>query len=333
MSTLARPRRLRLLWLALLLLVVAPASLMPRLSSGTDLARMRNALIFEPLPRSAFEWPGDALPVGWLRDTEPPNPLYRKAVAHLALDRQPDDWQRALTIARHLLGAAPVRDSGKVQAGLDDTYRRIVVQGDGYCADFVRVFRALAEVAGLTQRVWAFSFDGFGGEGHVWVEIWNRRERRWQLMDVYNNSWFDLGRGPISALELREALRAADPALKRARLHPQVRDGYAIEAKAWDYYRRGLDQWYLMWGINPFAEDALMSSLPSHPLARSFGQGLLIVLGLHPQAAALADVGNRDAIESMRWLRLHLLAVVLGLLLGGVLLMLGLARALRAHRA
>lgn len=332
MSRLAPRRRHRLLWLALLLLVLAPASLLPHLGAGTDLTRMRNALIFEPLPRAAFEWPGDTLPTGWLRESQPANLFYRETVARLALDRQPDDWERALTIARHLLGSAPVRDSGMVQAGLDDTYRRIVAQGDGYCADFIRVFRALAEVAGLTQRVWAFSFDGFGGDGHVWVEIWNRRERRWQLLDVYNNSWFDLGRGPISALELRDALRAADPALKRTRLHPQVRDGYAIEAKAWDYYRRGLDQWYLMWGVNPFAEDALTASLPGHPLARSFGQGLLIVRGLHPQVAALAEVGNRQAIAGMRWLRLHLLAVALGLLVGGVLLVLALAQALRARR-
>jgi hypothetical protein len=51
-------------------------------------------------------------------------------------------------------------------------------------------FTGLAIAAGIPVRAWAFSFDGFGGHGHVWVEIWNRQLERWQLLDVFNNYYF-----------------------------------------------------------------------------------------------------------------------------------------------
>ena len=77
-----------------------------------------------------------------------------------------DDWKAALALANHLVEHAG--DRGAVQDDPLTTYRKIR-QGYGYCADFVKVYLALAHAGGLSARQWAFSFDEFGGHGHTVV--------------------------------------------------------------------------------------------------------------------------------------------------------------------
>ena len=89
------------------------------------------------------------------------------------------------------------------------------------------------------------------------MEVWNRQRARWQLLDVFDNFYFvDGSEEPLSALELRKALESPSLTLQLRPLNPQARPGYIFEAKAWDYYRRGLAEWYVPWGNNVYAQDS-----------------------------------------------------------------------------
>ena len=94
-----------------------------------------------------------------------------------------------------------------IQADLHETYRRIRANGDGYCGDFADVYTGLLNAAGVFSRNWAFSFDGYGGRGHIVNEVWIRGADQWVLLDVFNNIYFVDAKGrPMSALAVRQAL-------------------------------------------------------------------------------------------------------------------------------
>jgi glycosyltransferase involved in cell wall biosynthesis len=197
---------------------------------------------------------------------------------------------------------------------LRHTYRAIVESGDGYCGDFVRVFSAIAAAAGMTTRPWAFSFDGFGGHGHIWVEVWNRDAGAWQLVDIFNNVYFVLAGGsPLSAVEMRHALKAGLDGLGMRPLHPAARPGFAVEAKAWDYFRRGLGQWYAPWGNNVFATDSGWAAALPGPLERVASTLATMAAGDFPSVRMVAAPDNAGSREAMRRLRVQVwLAALLG---------------------
>ena len=299
--------------LGLGLLLASVLLVLPHLGGGTELVRLGHALALGPDLDPAQDWTPAALPADYLRDDVAPDPAFTAAVGDLQLQALPDDWARGVAIARHLL-SAPQLNGGAIQKDLRSTYLAIVERGDGYCGDFVRAFTGLATAAGITARPWAFSFDGFGGHGHIWVEIWNRQSGRWQLLDVFNNYYFTDGSNePLSALGLRAALQARSPALQLRLLHPGARPGYAIEAKAWDYFRRGLDQWYMPWGNNVFGADQAWQVRTLGAVSRAAeGIGALLA-GQQPPVRMLVLPESAEQRVAMRWLRVQLLlALVLG---------------------
>lgn len=312
LRVLRRARRSPRLALAFFLAaMLALLSLTPYLTSGTELVRLRNALALGEALTATFDWqPPQSPGSGYLAETARPAPLFSAVALQLQLGQQTDDWQRAVLISQHLLGSAPGLNGGAIQADLQTTYRRIVERGDGYCGDFVRAFLALAHAGGLPARSWAFAFDGFGGHGHIWVEIWNRQLRRWQLADVYNNLYFTMDDGPpLSALQLREALLAGGPGPRLHQLLPGPRQAFEVEARAWDYIRRGLDQWYLVWGNNvqSYDEAALVRELGG--VSRALAQLGGIAQGVQPLVRILPTPTNRGMAQDLMRLRWHLLLV------------------------
>lgn len=314
------------LWLAsgLLLLFVPAVSLLPHMMSGTELARVRNALVIDDDLAAVPHWAPPDWPDDFLLETVPADPYFVDIANRLQLAALDDDWARSLAISAHLLGSAPVLYGGPVQKPLIETHRAITERGDGYCVDFVRAFVAIAQAASMQLRTWAFSFDGFGGRGHIWVEVWNRQRTRWQLLDIYNNYYFVEGGSaePLSAAQLREALLRNSPTLALKPLHAAARPGYAIEAKAWDYFRRGLPGWYLWSGVNFQSGESqpLVRSLAK--VSRSLSQLAGIATGVQPRIHMLADPANRVQRENMRQLRLRVLAGAAAAL-AGVLVLLG----------
>jgi hypothetical protein len=317
-------QHLRLLrWAVVAAVAAALLSLAPFMTSGTELARVRNALVFDTAPAAAFDWTPDRTPGDFLLDSTSPTDEFTAIVVRLGLDREPDDWARGLAISSYLLTSAPRLVGGAVQAGLHETVQRITQRGEGYCADFVRVFEAVAAAAGMQTRAWAFSFDGYGGNGHVLPEIWNRQAGRWQALDVFNNVYFMAPDGrPLAALELRESLERGGAEVTVRPLVRQARPGFVAEAKLRDYYHRGLDEWYLWWGSNPFDYDHATAALQGGVVRRGLGQIRAVALGVQPRVKAVVLPTNGGEREGMQRLRLHLLAVVLVVGLGLLLLLL-----------
>ncbi|HVR50859.1 MAG TPA: transglutaminase-like domain-containing protein, partial [Pseudorhodoferax sp.] len=293
------------------IVALAALSLAPYASSSTELVRLRNALLYvgaaEP-DSVAFSWRPQQVPAGFLQERGPVDPLFADVAQRLELDTLSDDWERALAISQHLLASQPVLSGGAIQGDLHATYRGIVEDGEGYCGDFVRAFTALATAAGIPVRNWAFSFDGFGGHGHVWSEIWNRQLHVWQLLDVFDNYYFARADGrPLSALAFRATMLSDPRSLRLLPLAPKARPGYTIESKAWDYFRLGLPQWYLWWGNNVFSYDREPVVRWFAGRSRALEQLAGTATGAHPGLMLLADPENaaeRRALERLRW---HLL--------------------------
>lgn len=318
------------LGLSLLLLLGAPLTLVPQTGSGAELVRLRNALLLQDDLDPNFDWASPKSPPSFLKEDGPIDPSFAALVTRLGIEKMGDDWTRARAIASHLLERGPTV-GGALKADLRSTYLGIIELRGGYCSDFVRVFTAIALAAGLDVRYWAFSFDGFGGHGHVFPEIWNRQLGQWQLLDVFNNYYFvDGGERPLSAMQFRQALVSRSAGLQLRPLHVGAKPGYEIESKAWDYFRRGAPEWYLWWGNNVFSYDRAELVRTFSPLSRALEQFGGIAQGVHPQIRMLPDAGNLPQRQSIRRLRAHLQAVGVAMFLGFAGL---LAVALKARRS
>jgi hypothetical protein len=305
------------LWLSLALVMLAALSLAPYMTSSTELVRMRNALLLDDRFDAAQDWAPPAFPPDFKLETAAPYPEFAAAVQKMGLLSMPNDWDRALAISKHLLGSSPVLTGGAIQSDLLDTYRRIINRGEGYCGDFVDVFIGLANAAGMPTRPWAFSFDGFGGHGHIWIEIWNRHAKAWQLVGIFNNNYFVLeDNRPLSALEFHRALKERPEAIRMLPLYAGARRGMPIEATAWSYYLRGWPEWYQWRGTNVFSYDQQRLMPRLNAVSNSLGQLYGIVAGVSPRLVILSSSENYAAHESLRRLRWQLFAVLVAMPMG-----------------
>ncbi len=293
-----------LVWLGLF------ASLLPHMTSSSELVRLRNALLFQP-QAAVHDWSPAERPADFAVDVAPAMPLFAAVVSERQL-RQPGDWATAMAIAHHLLDGGK-RRSEAIQADLSTTYRAIVDEGRGYCGDYADVFMALANAAGLHSRAWAFSFDGFGGHGHIFNEVWDGQQGRWVALDVHSNQVFlgDDGQ-PLSAIAVRQALLRGD----RPRIVPiraDVRLTFKYPEKFFEFYERGLAEWYLWWGSAVQAMDSSSAVRVAAVLGRSAEQLAAVAVGVHPRLRVLHDPANlvqRDALASVRQRLLAALVLV-----------------------
>lgn len=287
-------------------------TLLPYLTPSTEMVRLRNALILDPTP-AAHDWTPENPPNGFRVERSPPNAVFAGAVAEHNLAVPGDDWETALRIGRHLLRSVDKAGAGgPIQKDLVTTYRRIVDQGHGTCAGFVDAFTGLATAAGLFTRIWAFSFDGFGGHGHTFPEIWDRQAGKWRLLDVFGNYVFHNGAGePLSAMAFRNALLSGKtvdyvPLVRTARpyfVHEKVRD---------NYYSRGLHEWYLWWGNDVFDYDANRLVQAAGRLSRTTEQLTAIALKVFPPFRVLPGDGVSAKVSRMTDLERRLLLTAVG---------------------
>ncbi len=273
------------------------------------MVRLRNALVVADGATATFDWTPANWPADFLLERGPADPVFLAAVQRLRLAEMRTDWERATAISAHLLGH-PKLTGTPIQSNLTDTYRQILDNGTGYCGDFTRVFMAFALASGIPVRAWAFTSNGFGGEGHIWPEIWNRQLNRWQLVDIFNNFYFRGDAGvAVSALEFRNAMLNAPKSIHPARLHPGARPGYAIEEKMWAWYRKGLPEWHMLWGNNVFSYDQALKVRGLGRVSRSLEQLEGIYLGVQPKINLMVNDGNRAPAASLSRLHLHLQVV------------------------
>jgi glycosyltransferase involved in cell wall biosynthesis len=285
---------------------------------STEAVRLRNALLIEPEPAARIAWAPRQHPPNFRVESLPPDPRFVAVVRAIGADRGPD-FSRILALAGHLVERA--RQGGAIESDNWTTYQ-LIREGGGYCSDFTQTFLALAHAAGLTAREWGFSFDGFGGWGHAVVEVYDRQRGRWIFLDVFNNFHVvDRATGePLDVEAWRQAIGRGGAGV-RIVLNGPARFGWADgEAGMWEYYRRGLDGWYLWLGNH-------VQTYDSHPLvglagrfSRSLEQVAAIMVGVHPHILVLESGGNRADFERMRRLRTQLLVELPALALAGLAL-------------
>jgi hypothetical protein len=294
--------------------LVAVAAYLVRLAyPGSEAVRIRNALLLEPGTDDDFSWTPDRVPAGFRLERGDPRPEFGEAVRALGVDRLADDWSKARHLAGHLTEHASDDETGAVGSDLPTTYRRIR-EGYGYCADYVKVYLALAHAAGLTARQWAFSFDGFGGHGHTFLEVFDRQRGKWLFLDVFNNFHAVAGPAgePLSALELREVLRER-PADLRFEPNGPGRPGFVIPEKGLDYYRRGLREWYLLWGnaVSAPTRSRLVNRVAG--LGGGLGRIMAMLLGVQPRIRILRTGDNQAQVAALAGLRRRLAVAVAAL--------------------
>lgn len=286
-----------------------------RAHPATEAVRLRNALMLQRGSAEDFHWTPPRFPAGFKNERMPPPREFREIVSGLGVCVLRDDWRTALALASHLIG--PAQDKGPIRADPLTTYRAIQ-EGYGYCADFVKVFIALADTAGLTARQWAFSFDGFGGHGHTLIEVFDRQRGRWLFIDVYNNfhAVDPKSSEPLSALEYRKALLAPGEA---AFMRPNGpgRLGFVHPEKVLEYYRRGIHQWYLWWGNAIFSYYAHPLVKVAGRLSRTLAHVAASIAGVQPRIRIYETPENARSVHRLFALRrtLLVLAVILGIAL------------------
>lgn len=301
----------RLLVLDLSALLVLGLWLVAQAIPSTEAVRLRNAL--------SYGGTVEAADLGWAPDNAPPSFLFQRkqlppdlaeAVSQLDFSQAPDGWSRSQIIARHLQGY--IQDKGPVMAGLEQTYRKVVAEGEGYCGDYARLFSAMAQAAGIPVRQWSFSFDGYGGHGHIFNEVWDASSGRWLLIDVYNNFVFvdALSGKSLSALEFRTALRNESTPPRLVTLNTAIRPGNDIPPQAIDYYQRGANEWYLLWGSDIAGADQNLWVKWTDKLSRHLGQFMAIVAGVQPDLRIIVTPESVDKIAALERLHQRLLVVL-----------------------
>jgi hypothetical protein len=286
-----------LVWLALLTLPAARA------------VRVRNAFLMRRGRAEDFTWTPATTPQDFRTEHLRAPTAIETAVEATGVRNADDDWQRARALVGMLVQHS--QHEGRIGADLAATFAGIIA-GYGYCADFVRVYIAAASSAGLFCRQWAFSFDGFGGHGHTFVEIYDRERAVWEFLDVHNNVYAVLGgtEAPLDALTLRHALIHAPASIEFRRAAPG-RLGFPHFDKLLDYYRRGAGEWYLWWGNDVIGREQGRLVRAAGTLSGRLAHGVGSVLGRLPPLVVLATPDNEHAIARMEKLRQRVLGAAL----------------------
>jgi Transglutaminase-like superfamily len=318
-NTLTRRQRLSCIAVILLTMLALAAVVLKGAGDlrGTEITRYRNAFLAEAGSEADFNWTPATMPTDYLQEHAP----IPEELSHWhGLTRTGDTLSRGLAMARAL--SVKPRLGDPIQRSTAATLAVIEAVGTGYCVDYTKVFSALAYAVGIPVREWAFSFDGFGGHGHIFNEVWDNDNQRWLMIDVFHGFYpRDAKSGtPLSALEFRRRLLSAPASISWERLTP-LTFGFKSDAEALDYYQRGVREWYLWWGNNSLGYD----QQPMVAWASQFGrlpeQVVAMLTGTLPKFKVLLTDQNRAAFGRLMWLKYFLLtAAALEILLTLVLI-------------
>jgi hypothetical protein len=275
---------------------------------SSEAVRLRNSLLIAPAHASVGMWTPENMPTTFLLEKMPPPALMTQAVQRLVPDPSVPNLEEARAIAGHLL--THVKDSGPIQdSDVEATYKEIIEEGRGYCSDIVDAFTALALAGGIPVRSWAFSFDGFGGLGHVVVEVFSAELQRWVMLDVFNNVMPVTGSTdePMSVREFVQRFRENEAEIRFVRI-AAGRVAYSLDEKLRAYYRRGTDQWYFWEGNNVLSRGRANALITlAGQTSQAAAELAAIATGHYPRIVPLPTRTNAVHIERMFTLRKRLL--------------------------
>jgi hypothetical protein len=298
----------RLLALDLVVLAILVIWVLAQAVPRTEAVRLRNALLYDGVIKpSELNWSPSETPADFRVEKHQAPPAFVDVTKRPEIASQTDNWSKSLALARTM--QVRLEDRGAISARLEETLERITKRGEGNCGDFADVFSALANEAKIPNRRWNFSFDGYGGNGHIFNEVWDNNSKEWRALDVYNNYIFVDAESnqPLSALKFLASLRGDGPPSRIVKLNPSARPGFRVPERATNYYRQGASEWYLYWGND-------LISLDEHPLIRitdyvslHLQQLISIAVGARAPIRILMITESLDQIEKLQRLRMMLL--------------------------
>jgi hypothetical protein len=287
--------------------------LVSQIQSGQDLVLLRNSMIADVKPAGVYFWTPATVPYDYLVETRnPPHQVLQFARNETSRTVQGDDMEKAMRLA-----AALVRLRGKVREPIQsDTVtalRRITTEGAGYCADYTQVFNALAPAAGLSVREWGMAFDGYGGDGHAFSEVWDRKQQQWVFLDSFYSFYVTNAQGrPISALEFRRSLLDGTTRnLEIVPINPR-KFGFKSSQKAIDYYKRGAPRFFLIWGNNVLSYDENPAVRMMSDVSRPAEQVAGIIAGVQPRMVIPEDLSDQAAVAELSLLRMLIGLMIVG---------------------
>lgn len=292
-------------------LAVVTVAIATTLHNDADLVRLRNALLFHVAEARGHAWTPRQPPADFLAEKMPPPAQLRVHAqeALAGLTGRPSELEKAFALARHLAGNRE-RHGERIQKRTLETYQDIITRGAGYCADYTQVFNALALAADVPVREWGMSFDGYGGQGHAFNEVYDTGLDKWVFIDSFFSLYAtDPAGRPLSAAELWAALKQPETPLRMVPILPEA-FGFRSPARAITYYRRGVDSFFLLWGNNVFSYDASIASRLFGPLSRSAEQLATMATGVYPQMRIFRDMANPAGLAELTRLRMLLVIFV-----------------------
>jgi nitrate reductase gamma subunit len=286
----------------LIALLIVTGFLAMSMTSPFEITRIRNSLLASAGSDQDFAWQPGSPPPDYLLESKPPPPEFVAIETDLFSGMKPSlgTWEKAQMIAQHL-SKGPGIGSG-IMSNTYDTYRTIMTDERGYCADYTQVFNAIAIAAGIPVREWGVSFDGFSGDGHAFNEIYDDDLQKWVFIDSFYSLYVkDARTGErLSALEFQSRLRRDNPhelisvkPISHKRF--AFKDGYQVV----EYYRRGADQFYLWFGNNVYSYDDNWLVKLLGPYSRAVEQGVAILTGLHPKIRIVPTSQNAALISEL----------------------------------
>lgn len=304
-------RWLRLVLAASMLLLLGLALVVLSFAyPSTEGARLRNALLLDFEPLGDTNWKPDRPPAAFRSERLPMPASIRAGAAEAMSGAGTGDLEIAKALAGQLLRHAT--RGGRIDSfDVAETYRTILDQGTGYCADLIDSFIALSHAAGVAVRPWAFSFDGLGGHGHILVEIFDRQRGRWVMMDVFNNVLaLDRRTGePLDAMTFRTMFIADRDSIRFVPIGPW-RQEFPVYAKLVEYYADGIDEWYLWNGNNVVGRGDHWLVRAADHVAKDLAEFASIVLGQSPHIVAVPSARNESNVARLKRIRVWLFAAV-----------------------
>lgn len=286
---------------ALVSLSIIPLWLASLVTDPMESGRLRNALIAEVGRPSDFTWNPAARPPDFLANQGTPAPEAEAVVKEVLHTPGQGGFAKALALAQYLLKTGG--HGGEIKSDFATTLRKITTENIGYCADFSRAMEGLLTAAGVPVRRWGFSFDGYGGHGHAFVEAFDE-QYGWVFLDVFNGFYVrDRATGkPLSVLEFRRRLADKAGDFEIVRINPAFL-GFKNNDALIEYFYRGNGQYFLAWGANLFDYENQPIVKAVHKFSRSAEQLAGIAVGVYPVMKILPVAGSEKEIQGIMRLK------------------------------
>lgn len=301
----------RITWYLTAFILLSGAYIVHLVTPSTNAVRIRNSLIFEVSNEPEMTWLPNRAPESFKAESVDPPAAFTHAIQAVTSSSAKSNrgFSEAIAIGE-LLAVGPII-GGAIQSDTLTTFDTILREGTGYCADFTQVYNGLSYAAHIPVREWAMSFDGFGGSGHAFNEIYDFELAKWIFIDSFYSFYVvdSETSNPLSVFEFRDRLLSA-AARNTILVVPisESRFGFPSKHAALDYYANGADQFYLWWGNNVFEYDQNTLIQVAGSFSRSLEQIAAILTGAHPEIRIPISARNSDLIRKLAWTKLSILS-------------------------